>query len=313
MAYPPASRNALQPPASSDRTTMSALVQALLNPPPPPPTLEGLLRTYLTPLTAPQPNALASLLQPAETAGAVSLLPRSGCDGLISRASTPAGGVLNALHPPAPVAPVQVPVRRRVFFSFHYQKDIKRTVLVRNSWRFRPKDKLVRGSFFDNSLWESSKARGDRALKLLIRRGMENSSVTCVLAGEDTWSRRYVRYEIAHSLRRRNGIFTVYIDGVRTYPEGFGYPGPNPLAYMGLYMLNGRPRIAERWGDTWFEYSDDRLPLGCWPCWLREPRFAGEVVALNENAVAFDYATEDGGVMLPAWAHDVAVQAGRPG
>jgi len=87
---------------------------------------------------------------------------------------------------------------RRTFFSFHYEPDVWRAWNVRNSWVVKESDEESRG-FFDSSVFEASKKESDDALKTFLRKGLENTSVTCVLAGTHTWSRRWVRYEIARS------------------------------------------------------------------------------------------------------------------
>jgi hypothetical protein len=46
--------------------------------------------------------------------------------------------------------------------------------------------------FFDASLWESVKRSGPAALKRLINDGLENTSVTCVLIGSETYVRPWV-------------------------------------------------------------------------------------------------------------------------
>ena len=83
---------------------------------------------------------------------------------------------------------------RRVFFSFHYD-DVARANVVRNSDQItRRYEGAVR--FYDKSLWEEAKKQGPLAIKRMINRGLEGSSVTCVLIGQHTWKRPWVRYEI---------------------------------------------------------------------------------------------------------------------
>ena len=57
---------------------------------------------------------------------------------------------------------------RKVFFSFHYERDIWRTNVIRNSG-------VVEGSaaagFHDASLWEEAKKKGDAEVKRLIDQG----------------------------------------------------------------------------------------------------------------------------------------------
>ena len=106
---------------------------------------------------------------------------------------------------------------RRVFFSFHYD-DVTRANVVRNS------DQITRqyegaARFYDKSLWEETKKQGALAIKRMINRGLKGSSVTCVLIGQQTWHRRWVRYEILKSLVRGNGIMGVHIHDVGFSPR----------------------------------------------------------------------------------------------
>ena len=101
---------------------------------------------------------------------------------------------------------------RRVFFSFHYQDDIFRVNVVRKSG-------VVLGTaatgFQDASLWEKAKRKGTAAVKRLIDRGLEGTTVTCVLIGQRTASRRYVTYEIEKSVKRGNGLLGIHINGIK--------------------------------------------------------------------------------------------------
>ena len=101
---------------------------------------------------------------------------------------------------------------RKVFFSFHYQRDIWRTNVVRNSG-------VVEGSaaagFQDASLWEEAKRKGDEDVKKMINNGLVGTSVTVVLIGAETAQRKYVDYEIAQSISRGNGLLGIYISGIK--------------------------------------------------------------------------------------------------
>ena len=46
---------------------------------------------------------------------------------------------------------------RRVFFSFHYERDIWRVNVVRNSWLTKGREAA---GFWDASLWEEAKKKG---------------------------------------------------------------------------------------------------------------------------------------------------------
>lgn len=103
---------------------------------------------------------------------------------------------------------------RRTFFSFHYQPDNWRVWNVRNSWVVKPTEQISDG-FFDASIFEKSKRESPDALKRFLRDGLNNSSVTCVLVGEETYARRWVRYEIVRSILKGNGLLSVEIHDIK--------------------------------------------------------------------------------------------------
>ncbi|MCK9991697.1 MAG: hypothetical protein Dbin4_00217 [Alphaproteobacteria bacterium] len=115
---------------------------------------------------------------------------------------------------------------RKVFFSFHYD-DVSRANVVRKS------DTITRqyqmgARFYDKSLWEDAKKQGSLAIKRMIDNALEGSSVTCVLIGQQTWQREWVRYEILKSMARGNGIL-----GVNIHDVGFD-PADKQSTHFGL-------------------------------------------------------------------------------
>jgi hypothetical protein len=131
---------------------------------------------------------------------------------------------------------------RRVFFSFHYTRDIFRVNVIRNAW-------VVGGvetaGYWDSSIWGRAKLSGDRACEELIQEGLVGTSVTAVLIGKETAYRRWVRYEIEQSRRKGNGLLGIRIHKVRV-PQPFAAAlaigteaGRNPFEF---YRLSGRSR-----------------------------------------------------------------------
>jgi hypothetical protein len=114
---------------------------------------------------------------------------------------------------------------RQVFFSFHYERDIWRTNVVRNSG-------IVEGQsaagFHDASLWEEAKKKGDAAVKKLIDNGLKGTSVTVVLIGAETSTRKFVDYEIEQSLAQGNGLLGIYISGIKDQRGTTDVQGPAP-------------------------------------------------------------------------------------
>ncbi|MFC9795310.1 TIR domain-containing protein [Streptomyces sp. NPDC127584] len=136
-------------------------------------------------------------------------------------------------------------MRRRTFFSFHYQRDVWRASNVRKSSQFST---TVESEWIDASLWEDAKLTGDRALKRLMDNAISGTSVTAVLIGAETYYRNWVRYEIEQSLRKGNGIFGIYIHGIRdrfglTDSKGLN-PLPSALRTYDWVRDNGRDNLG---------------------------------------------------------------------
>lgn len=125
---------------------------------------------------------------------------------------------------------------RHTFFSFHYERDIWRANVVRNSWVTQ--DRKSAG-FFDASLWEEAKKKGDAAIKKMIDDALVGTSVTAVLIGQETSTRTYVKYEIEKSIERGNGLLGVYISKIKDKDGNEDEMGANPLpAGYKTYLWN---------------------------------------------------------------------------
>lgn len=200
-------------------------------------------------------------------------------------------------------------VRRRVFFSFHYQADHWRVNQVRNSWRFRHEGERQAFGFYDGSIWESSQRTGPDSLKELIRGGLDNTSVTCVLVGSNTYRRRWVRYEIARSIVKGNGLLVVRIHNMQNQLRQVSQIGPNPLDYMGVYRANdGRILLAELNPQLqWVAYSDYTQGVVLPKTW-QQP--TNEVLALSRYATSHDYVTDNGYLNFPNWVANCARNTG---
>lgn len=116
---------------------------------------------------------------------------------------------------------------RKVFFSFHYQRDLWRVNVVRNS-------AVVEGTavvgFHDASLWEEAKKKGDAEIKRLIDKALVGTSVTVVLIGAQTANRKYVGYEIEKSIAVGNGLLGVRIHQIKDKDGNTDLAGSVPAA-----------------------------------------------------------------------------------
>jgi hypothetical protein len=120
---------------------------------------------------------------------------------------------------------------RRVFFSFHYERDLWRVNVVRNSG-------LIEGfaiaGFHDASLWQEAKRKGESAIKQLVDKGLARTSVTAVLIGAEIASRRWISYEIEQSAKRRNGILGIRINSIKDQYGRTDVAGPIPAVLLAL-------------------------------------------------------------------------------
>jgi hypothetical protein len=134
----------------------------------------------------------------------------------------------------------------RTFFSFHYERDVQRAGVVRQSSQFKSS---ITPEWIDASLWEASKP-SDSAIRALIARALDRTSVTAVLIGTMTAQRKWVQYEINQSLARGNGLFGIYVHNIRGFGGSTDLKGPNPLP---------------SWAPTYDWVNDDGYTnLGSW-------------------------------------------------
>ena len=116
---------------------------------------------------------------------------------------------------------------RKVFFSFHYERDLWRVNVVRNSAMI---EGVSAAGFQDQSLWEEAATKGDGAIRRLIDTGLRGTTVTAVLIGAETASRTYVSYEIEKSVERGNGLLGVLINNIKDQNQRTDSPGVVPVA-----------------------------------------------------------------------------------
>lgn len=138
---------------------------------------------------------------------------------------------------------------RKVFFSFHYARDAWRVAQVRNS---NVITNLEKSPFYDKAEWESIKRNGDQAVKNWIDNQLSGTSVTVVLIGAETASRKWVKYEISRSIELGKGLLGIDISKIKDRNGETDPTGANPLpAGYPVYLWN-KNNGAENLGK-WIE------------------------------------------------------------
>lgn len=160
---------------------------------------------------------------------------------------------------------------RRVFFSFHYQRDIFRVGQVRNSGI--TKGTFDQAGFIDHADWESLERSGEDSIKRWINGQLKGSTVTVVLIGAETFDRPWVNYEIQQSHADGKGMLGIHIHQLKDPRTGLtDRKGRNP--FENIYITNSNPR----------RYLSEMYPTYDWVSDNGYANFANWVEAAAKNA-----------------------------
>lgn len=129
-------------------------------------------------------------------------------------------------------------MKRRVFFSFEYKKDVWRAAKIRNMGR------VDNSSTFSDNDWEEVKEKEENEIKKWIDKEMEMRSCLVVLIGTTTSTRKWVKYEIEKAYERGMGIVGIYIHNLEDRDGNQSKKGSNP--FYEVYTKTGGTAIAVR-------------------------------------------------------------------
>lgn len=160
---------------------------------------------------------------------------------------------------------------RKIFFSFHYDRDVRRVVQVRNSWVIRPEGAAP--PFYDKAEFEEAKRRAG-GIEQWIEEQLKGTSVTVVLFGAETYEREWVRHEIKRSYELKKGILAIDIHNVKDPQNGADSQGKNPLNYWSIEQ-------------------------------------GGRNVSFSSLYKSYDWVRDNGYANLPSWIEAAAKAAGR--
>ncbi|MGN6396545.1 MAG: TIR domain-containing protein [Mucilaginibacter sp.] len=130
---------------------------------------------------------------------------------------------------------------RKVFFSFHFDRDAWRVAQVRNSQVIT--NSFAETQFLDKAHWEQIRRQGDIEVKRWIDNQLIGTTCTIVLIGNLTSERQWVHYEIQQSWARGNGLLGIYIHDIRDSNGFVDHAGMNPL---------DQERFVDKFGNRYF-------------------------------------------------------------
>lgn len=115
-------------------------------------------------------------------------------------------------------------IKRRVFYSFHFDGDNWRASQVRNMG-------VIEGNApaSDNE-WEQVKRGGDEAIKRWIDGQLDGKSCTIVLIGTNTSGRKWIDYEIEKSWNDGKGVVGIHIHNLKDRYGSQSNKGLNPFS-----------------------------------------------------------------------------------
>lgn len=115
---------------------------------------------------------------------------------------------------------------RKVFFSFHFERDVFRVMQVRNSWVIRNRGEAQ--PFYDKAQFEEAKRRAG-GIERWIEEQLHGTSVTVVLIGAETAARKWVNHEIKRSFELGKGMLGIYLNNMNDPRHGQDVRGANPF------------------------------------------------------------------------------------
>src|SRR5581483_4358562 len=112
---------------------------------------------------------------------------------------------------------------RRVFYSFHYDRDHWRVQQVKNMG-------VVEGQpLLSSNAWEEIKRGGNDAIQKWIDEQMSGKSCVVVLIGNQTAGRKWVNYEIIEGWNDKKGVVGVHIHNLEDQNGKQDTKGGNPF------------------------------------------------------------------------------------
>ncbi len=147
---------------------------------------------------------------------------------------------------------------------------------------------------------------------------MHQTSVTTILIGTNTASRRWVKYEIIKSFERGNGILAIHLNRIRDKFQNTSSKWLNPLDRLGFQISDDGKKIRfyELVNGKWKLFTD--LPeinnKKSNTLYFKDGWFSNDFgcfFKLSEKFNTYCWKIDDGHKQFTDWIEDAADQAGR--
>jgi hypothetical protein len=174
--------------------------------------------------------------------------------------------------------------------------------------------------FIDRSVWEEAERKGAAVLKALIDTWLKGTSVTVVLVGSETYSRRWVKYEIVKSFVEGKGVLPIYINRIPSKYEGIKAKGINPLERLAVDVSDDCKSLTfyELVNGKWrpFEYlaEDNNRTTNSFyfeDGWFNDYKGGKSYKFSDLFGDGYDWVLDDGYHNFAVWIQDAAELVGR--
>lgn len=151
-------------------------------------------------------------------------------------------------------------IKRKVFYSFHFDNDVFRVQQVRNMGVIEGNEPTTPNN------WEQIR-RTAGGVERWINDNMQGKTCAIVLIGMETAQRPWVQYEIKKAWKDGKGLFGINVHNLKCPKMGICRKGPNPFDGIKFTKANGQiyvpktydPSASDAYGDinrnlsTWIE------------------------------------------------------------
>jgi len=143
--------------------------------------------------------------------------------------------------------------KKKIFYSFHFKNDVMRVQQIRNIGVIEGNEPVKPNE------WEELERGGETAIKNWIDNTMSNKDCVVVLVGEDTASRKYVKYEIKRAWEQKKGLLGIYIHNINCARNGKCKKGINPFEQftIGGKSLSELVKCYDPGADAYKNISDN--------------------------------------------------------
>jgi hypothetical protein len=168
------------------------------------------------------------------------------------------------------------------------------------------KGNYAAAGFFDGSLEEKAKTLGDEVIKRMINASLAGCSVLCVLIGNETYTRRWVDYEIFKSIELGMGVLGIRIHQIPDPKSGKDAVGSSPFSFLGYGRKSGKLCPMIKYESGWKDAPYQGVITES-----AAPYLAGkDRPILSSIFSVYDWQDNDGYNNFGRWIEGAAKQAG---